>query len=661
MEENSSSILVVDDNPEIREIIQVLLGGEGYLVETAGNGVKALEMLENREYDLIILDIMMPGMDGYQTCRKMREESNAPILFLSARTKDSDKTLGFSSGGDDYLAKPFSYNELISRAKALIRRYQVYKGKAEKVETPKNFSCKNLVVAEETKSVYSDGQLLELTDTEYAILLLLLKNRRQVFSTERLYEAVWKENFYYGAENTVMVHIRNLRRKVERDSKNPMIIKTSWGKGYYEYVQQVPGFRDMSQDEDFWEKLRTEAANYNIPSSEDDKEGIKKIQPFLSQGDKYTGIYIYNLKEGTYVAGKFPSVLNNAAFSTFFDMGYQLTGGEGEETYEFPMKFKNGYATVMVWFYHRVRFIYPYCIFCLTVSIGLFFGVILFFIKKKMNMVASLKDEILRMAAGNLRDNVPEMGQDEIGIIAEELDNLRTALQDTLVREKESRRANQDLITAMSHDLRTPLTILNGYLEVLRLNRNPEMHEEYLNRCLQKTSDIREMTDRMFEYALVFEEVDDPKVKEIPIEYFRDCINEHSDFIKLAGFQPELDYTNVERWITGDKGMIKRIFSNLFSNILKYGDKSVPVNIKGCFTKTTYILTMSNGIKQQSTGVESNHIGLMSVEKMMQQLGGKSSFSEENGLFSVRLEFHLTAYGRVDRPETYAGNNAGSI
>ena len=233
MKENSSSILVVDDNPEIREIIQVLLGGEGYLVETAGNGVKALEMLVLREYDLIILDIMMPGLDGYQTCRKIREESNAPILFLSARTKDSDKTLGFSSGGDDYLAKPFSYNELINRAKALIRRYQVYKGKEEKVEEFKHFSYKNLVVNEESKSVYSDGELLELTDTEYAILLLLLKNRHQIFSAERLYEAVWKENFYYGAENTVMVHIRNLRRKVEQDSKNPMIIKTSWGKGYY--------------------------------------------------------------------------------------------------------------------------------------------------------------------------------------------------------------------------------------------------------------------------------------------------------------------------------------------------------------------------------------------------------------------------------------------
>lgn len=409
----------------------------------------------------------------------------------------------------------------------------------------------------------------------------------------------------------------------------------------YEYVQQIPRFRDMSQDEDFWETLRTEALKYDIPSSEEDKAKVKKIQPFLKLGDKYTGIYIYSLKEGSYIAGSYPRVLENAAFSTFFDMGYQLTGGEGEETYEYPMKFKNGYATVMVWFYHRVRFIYPYCIFSLTVSIGLFFSVILFFIKKKMNMVAELKDEILRMAAGNLRDSVPDMGKDEIGIIAEELDNLRTALQDTLVREKESRRANQDLITAMSHDLRTPLTILNGYLEVLRLNRNPEMHDEYLKRCLQKTSDIREMTDRMFEYALVFEEVDEPKVKEIPIEYFRDCINEHGDFIRLAGFQTEMKYTYVQRSISGDKGMIKRIFSNLFSNILKYGDKGIPVRIEGSFTKKTYVLQMSNGIKQQNTGVESTHIGLLSIEKMMQQLGGSSSFSEENGVFSVRLEFRL--------------------
>ena len=124
-----SRILIVDDNPEIREIIHILLEGEGFEIQEAGDGQTALALTEELTFDLIILDIMMPGLNGYQTCLEIRKCSNAPILFLSARTKDSDKTLGFSSGGDDYLAKPFSYNELISRAKALIRRYQIYRGK----------------------------------------------------------------------------------------------------------------------------------------------------------------------------------------------------------------------------------------------------------------------------------------------------------------------------------------------------------------------------------------------------------------------------------------------------------------------------------------------------------------------------------------------------
>lgn len=125
----NSTILIVDDNQEIREIIEILLTGEGFQAVQAKDGMTALELLKEREFDLIILDIMMPGMNGYQTCLEIRKMSNAPILFLSARTKDSDKTLGFSSGGDDYLPKPFSYNELLNRVKALIRRYHVYKGK----------------------------------------------------------------------------------------------------------------------------------------------------------------------------------------------------------------------------------------------------------------------------------------------------------------------------------------------------------------------------------------------------------------------------------------------------------------------------------------------------------------------------------------------------
>lgn len=239
-----SRILIVDDNPEIREIIHILLSGEGYLIEEAGDGQRALDLTGKLDFDLIILDIMMPGLNGYQTCIEIRKNSNAPILFLSARTKDSDKTLGFSSGGDDYLAKPFSYNELISRAKALIRRYQVYRGKDASFTTETKGSSSaegtpmepltfhHLKIDEAKEEVTSDGSPLILTDTEYAMLLLLVKHRRQIFSAQHLYESVWNEPYYYGANNTIMVHIRNLRLKIEKDPKNPTLIKTVWGKGY---------------------------------------------------------------------------------------------------------------------------------------------------------------------------------------------------------------------------------------------------------------------------------------------------------------------------------------------------------------------------------------------------------------------------------------------
>lgn len=230
-------VLIVDDNPEIREIIRILLSGEGYELEEAKNGDEALEKAWETAFDLIILDIMMPGMDGYHTCMEIRKKSNAPILFLSAKTQEGDKILGFSSGGDDYLAKPFSYNELVSRAKALIRRWQVYKGKQndtgrQDLAGGSILRIRDLEINETTESVVCRGQTVDLTDTEYEVLHLLVKNRRQIFSAERLYEAVWQEPYYYGANNTVMVHIRNLRRKIEKDPKNPELIRTVWGRGY---------------------------------------------------------------------------------------------------------------------------------------------------------------------------------------------------------------------------------------------------------------------------------------------------------------------------------------------------------------------------------------------------------------------------------------------
>ena len=276
-----------------------------------------------------------------------------------------------------------------------------------------------------------------------------------------------------------------------------------------------------------------------------------------------------------------------------------------------------------------------------------------------MNLVAELKDEILRMAAGNLRDSVPNMGQDEIGIIAEELDNLRAALQDTLVREKESRRANQDLITAMSHDLRTPLTILNGYLEVLRLNRNPEMHEEYLKRCLQKTSDIREMTDRMFEYALVYDASEPEQIRMISFSLSRllELFREQMDFLELAGFHTDISFPDADTsdittpdalTIQADPELCKRILNNLFSNILKYGSKQETVTLSMQLPPeinkdAALCLALKNTAKPEHSAVESNRIGLKSSTRNMERMGGKLVVFQTDTFFEVTLSFPVTA------------------
>lgn len=225
-------ILVADDDEDIRDVIEILLNSEGYQVYKAKDGQEALEMMKENTFRLVILDIMMPGLNGYQACVEIRKYSMAPILFLSAKSQDSDKTLCFSSGGDDYMSKPFSYNELVSRVKALLRRYMVYKGDENTSEPAEALKVDGVVIDEQKRIVTVGDAEIDLTDIEFQLLVLLVKNRGQVFSAERLYETIWKESYYYSANNTVMVHMRNLRKKIEKDPQNPQIIKTIWGKGY---------------------------------------------------------------------------------------------------------------------------------------------------------------------------------------------------------------------------------------------------------------------------------------------------------------------------------------------------------------------------------------------------------------------------------------------
>lgn len=226
MEMEKQKILIADDEPEIREVLRMMLESEGYDIVEACNAQEAVDRTEG--VDLVILDILMPGESGIQACTKIREKSNVPILFLTAKSGEHDKVLGFSAGGDDYLVKPFSYMELLSRVKALIRRYRVYQKSEDKAE--KMVFYRDLTIDTELQSVTDNGKKISLTEMEYQILLLLVSNPRKIFSVKEIYERVWKEDFFPSSGNTVMVHIRNIRRKLEKEGEP--YIQNVWGRGY---------------------------------------------------------------------------------------------------------------------------------------------------------------------------------------------------------------------------------------------------------------------------------------------------------------------------------------------------------------------------------------------------------------------------------------------
>jgi DNA-binding response OmpR family regulator len=226
--DDKRKILLADDDKDIREVGRILLEGEGFEVVEAADGKQALDKAAD-DIDLYILDVMMPEMNGYNVCRELRKTTSAPIIFLTARTQVEDKAMGFSAGGDDSLAKPFSYTELLSRVKALLRRYYVYKGK-ETVQQDETLFAGDIAIDPKRMEAKRNGQLLPLTDIEFNILLALVKNKGQVLSACELYEEVWKETYFYSCNNTLMVHIRNLRKKIETGPD--AIIKTVWGKGY---------------------------------------------------------------------------------------------------------------------------------------------------------------------------------------------------------------------------------------------------------------------------------------------------------------------------------------------------------------------------------------------------------------------------------------------
>ncbi len=223
------NILVCDDDHAIVDAIEIYLSQEGYTIWKAYDGLEALRILEEKEIHLVLLDIMMPHMDGLRATMKIREKSGVPIVFLSAKSEDVDKILGLNIGADDYITKPFNPLELTARVKSVLRRYT----QLGAMNAPKKsvFRIGGLVVDDECKEVTVDGEPVKLTPIEYRILLLLIQNPGKVFSISQIYERIWNEEAI-GGDNTVAVHIRHIREKIEIDPKEPRYLKVVWGVGY---------------------------------------------------------------------------------------------------------------------------------------------------------------------------------------------------------------------------------------------------------------------------------------------------------------------------------------------------------------------------------------------------------------------------------------------
>ena len=230
MNKKKNTILVCDDDREIVDAIEIYLSQEGSRILKAYDGVQAVEMLEQEDVQLLLIDIMMPKLDGLRATLKIREKSSIPIIILSAKSEDADKILGLNIGADDYITKPFNPLELVARVKSHLRRYMQLGSTAIK-ESEAIYTVGGLAINDDLKEVTVDGEPVKLTPIEYNILLLLVKHQGKVFSIDQIYENIWNENAV-GVDNTVAVHIRHIREKIEINPKEPRYLKVVWGVGY---------------------------------------------------------------------------------------------------------------------------------------------------------------------------------------------------------------------------------------------------------------------------------------------------------------------------------------------------------------------------------------------------------------------------------------------
>lgn len=389
------------------------------------------------------------------------------------------------------------------------------------------------------------------------------------------------------------------------------------------FIEQAPGY-----------KLEPEKQANNTGKRYKTEEKL----PFVTEHcDDYIGVSIYEKSSGDYVASYFPKALDESFFWSSWLWNDSAIMSSTEAPMEFEAEFADVTAQVLVYSYRSMQMIPAYFMAGLVLALVVILFPVLFFVHHRMKYLGKVRSEVLVMAEGDLEHQITVQGKDEIASLSRELDMLRLTLKENIESERRSHEANQELIRAMSHDLRTPLTTLNGYLEILsRSKGNAEKYPEYVKRCLKKTEEIRSMSDKMFEYALVFDGQEHVEKQSLSTDFVREELEEQTEYLKTQGFAGKICWKeeNGPGDLDGNAFLLKRLCGNLFSNILRYGDRTRPVEIHAGTEAGRLEVRISNRIAPRPES-QGSGVGLKSAERIASLHDGNLEWKAEEGKFTV--------------------------
>lgn len=385
---------------------------------------------------------------------------------------------------------------------------------------------------------------------------------------------------------------------------------------FYDYIDSIE--KPFNEDK-FFKRFEQEAQEINLYSkNKEDKKALKKL---LKKHDIYTNVYIYDDAEDNFLGGDFGKVLDEpVGITPLYSLQNDFEQYSFNRLISESVKFKDGEGIVYVSSMHLLKYVKYYFYVALFVSLLIFFLPTFIFIKRKVKYINILKQEVLNMSQGDLSHAMTIMSHDELAILAQEMDTLRITLASNYQNEARIKEAHQEMITCLSHDLRTPLTALRGYLDILCLHcyKDEKQMDHYLNSCIEKTEQIKYLSNKTFEYSLVYNDDLIPSLETISSESFIQYIEEHLEYLELEGFKIEKEITISSVQLQLDLSMMKRMMDNICSNIQKYARKEQPIYLQISIEKGNLKIVFENEKKETNHEVESNKIGLKSVKKIIE-------------------------------------------